>query len=260
MVVWHPKLGSTPAIEKDAGKAGAAKFDAYGAQRIAGSIASPRTARAPIAWNKAIKLEVRSTHRCRAAGRRNYGGHRDVMATVTPAAVGACWPPPPSRRGTRRSAARCRARVPGAARRRRAAARSDTIESNRRSCMSSGSGGPSLLTRQRARRRPSRSRRTSIGCRPRANSTALATSLSSICAMRSGAPSSEHRRSGGRAARCAPPGYASAIAVDAARDHRRQVEALALDVAKALLEPRRLRHARQDRASGAPSPSCARAM
>jgi len=59
MVVWHPKLGSTPAIEMDAGKGGAAKFDAYGAQRIAGSIASPQNGKSTFAWNKGIKLEVR---------------------------------------------------------------------------------------------------------------------------------------------------------------------------------------------------------
>lgn len=59
MVVWHPKLGSTPAVEMDAGKGGTAKFDAYGAQRIAGSIASPQNGKSAFAWNKAIKLEVR---------------------------------------------------------------------------------------------------------------------------------------------------------------------------------------------------------
>ena len=59
MVIWHPKLGTAPAIEMDAGKGGAAKFDAYGAQRIAGSIASPQNGNSAFAWNKAIKLEVR---------------------------------------------------------------------------------------------------------------------------------------------------------------------------------------------------------
>ena len=59
MVVWHPKLGATPAIEKDAGKSGVAKFDAFGAQRIAGSLASPGNGKTGYAWNNAIRLDVR---------------------------------------------------------------------------------------------------------------------------------------------------------------------------------------------------------
>jgi hypothetical protein len=42
----------------DAGKGGAAKFDAYGAQRIGAASHRRRMARA-FAWNKAINLEVR---------------------------------------------------------------------------------------------------------------------------------------------------------------------------------------------------------
>lgn len=59
MVVWHPGLGSGPAVEKDAGKSGVAKFDAYGAQRIAGSLASPGGGKAAYAWNGAIRLDVK---------------------------------------------------------------------------------------------------------------------------------------------------------------------------------------------------------
>ena len=59
MTVWHPKLGAAPAIEKDAGKSGVARLDAYGAQRIAGSLASPGNGKAAYAWNKAIRLDVR---------------------------------------------------------------------------------------------------------------------------------------------------------------------------------------------------------
>jgi hypothetical protein len=59
MTVWHPSLGATPAIEKDAGKSGAAKLDAFGTNRIAGSLASPGNGKAAYAWNKAIRLDVR---------------------------------------------------------------------------------------------------------------------------------------------------------------------------------------------------------
>ena len=59
MVVWHPQLGATPAIEKDAGKSGVSKFDTFGAQRIAGSLASPGNGKTAYAWNKAIRLEVK---------------------------------------------------------------------------------------------------------------------------------------------------------------------------------------------------------
>lgn len=59
MIVWHPKLGAAPAVEKDAGKSGVAKFDAYGAQRIAGSLASPGGGKAAYAWNEAIRLDVK---------------------------------------------------------------------------------------------------------------------------------------------------------------------------------------------------------
>jgi hypothetical protein len=59
MVVWHPKLGATPAIEKDAGKSGVAKLDTFGAQRIAGSLSSPGDGKTAYAWNKAIRLEVK---------------------------------------------------------------------------------------------------------------------------------------------------------------------------------------------------------
>ena len=58
MIVWHPKLGAAPAIEKDAGKSGVAKLDVVGPQRIAGSVASPGNGKSPYAWNKAIRLEV----------------------------------------------------------------------------------------------------------------------------------------------------------------------------------------------------------
>ena len=58
MIVWHPKLGAAPAIEKDAGKSGVARLDVVGPQRIAGSIASPGNGKTPYAWNKAIRLEV----------------------------------------------------------------------------------------------------------------------------------------------------------------------------------------------------------
>ena len=59
LVVWHPNLGAGPAVELDAGKAGAAKFDAYGPQRIAGTMSSPQSGKSAFAWNKALKLTVR---------------------------------------------------------------------------------------------------------------------------------------------------------------------------------------------------------
>ena len=59
MTVWHPKLGAAPAIEKDAGKSGVAKLDAYGSQRIAGTLASPGNGKNAYAWNKAIRLQVK---------------------------------------------------------------------------------------------------------------------------------------------------------------------------------------------------------
>lgn len=59
MAIWHAGLGAGPAVERDAGKAGAAKFDAYGAQRIAGRLASPQDGKGGYAWNKAIRLDVR---------------------------------------------------------------------------------------------------------------------------------------------------------------------------------------------------------
>ena len=59
MVVWHPKLGGAPAVEKDAGKSGVAKFDTFGAQRIAGSLASPGGGKTAYAWNKAIRIDVK---------------------------------------------------------------------------------------------------------------------------------------------------------------------------------------------------------
>ena len=59
MLVWHSGLGAGPAVERDAGKAGGMRFDAYGAQRIAGRITSPQNGRNGFAWNKAIRLDVR---------------------------------------------------------------------------------------------------------------------------------------------------------------------------------------------------------
>jgi hypothetical protein len=59
MTVWHPKLGAAPAIEKDAGKSGVASLEAYGAQRIAGRLASPGNGKNAYAWNKAIRLDVK---------------------------------------------------------------------------------------------------------------------------------------------------------------------------------------------------------
>jgi hypothetical protein len=59
MTVWHPKLGASPAVEKNAARSGLAKFDAYGAQRIAGSLSSPGNGKTAYAWNKAIRLDVR---------------------------------------------------------------------------------------------------------------------------------------------------------------------------------------------------------
>ncbi len=59
LLVWHSGLGASPAVERDAGKAGAVKFDAYGAQRIAGRVTSPQNGRSAFAWNKAIRLDVR---------------------------------------------------------------------------------------------------------------------------------------------------------------------------------------------------------
>jgi hypothetical protein len=59
LLVWHSGLGAVPAMERDAGKAGAAKFDAYGAQRIAGRVASPQNGKRAFAWNRAIRLDVR---------------------------------------------------------------------------------------------------------------------------------------------------------------------------------------------------------
>lgn len=59
MIVWHPKLDGAPAIEKDAGKSGVAKLDAFGPQRIAGTLASPGNGKNAYAWNKAIRLDVK---------------------------------------------------------------------------------------------------------------------------------------------------------------------------------------------------------
>ncbi len=59
MVVWHPKLGAAPAVEKDAGRSGVVKFDAYGSQRIAGALASPGNGKSAYAWNKAIRLDAK---------------------------------------------------------------------------------------------------------------------------------------------------------------------------------------------------------
>ncbi|MFO1311261.1 MAG: DUF2799 domain-containing protein [Burkholderiales bacterium] len=59
MIVWHAKLGAAPAVEKDAGKSGVARLDAYGPQRIAGRLASPGNGKNPYAWNKAIRLDVK---------------------------------------------------------------------------------------------------------------------------------------------------------------------------------------------------------
>ena len=59
MVVWHPKLGATPAVEKDAGKSGIVKLDAFGAQRITGTLASPGNGKTPYTWNKSIRLDVK---------------------------------------------------------------------------------------------------------------------------------------------------------------------------------------------------------
>jgi hypothetical protein len=58
MTVWHPKLGAAPAIEKDAGRYGIAKFQAYGSERIAGTLASPGGGKNAYGWNKAIRLNV----------------------------------------------------------------------------------------------------------------------------------------------------------------------------------------------------------
>ena len=59
MIVWHPKLEAGPAIEKDVARSGVAKLDAYGPQRIAGSLASPGGGKNAYAWNKAIRLDVK---------------------------------------------------------------------------------------------------------------------------------------------------------------------------------------------------------
>lgn len=59
IVVAHPKLGAVPAVAEGAGKGGTAKFDAYGPQRIAGTLSSPQNGNAPFAWNRNVKLSVR---------------------------------------------------------------------------------------------------------------------------------------------------------------------------------------------------------
>ena len=57
MIVWHPQL-SAAIVEKDAGKSGVAKFDAYGDTRIKGTLASPQSGKAPYSWNKNLRLYV----------------------------------------------------------------------------------------------------------------------------------------------------------------------------------------------------------
>jgi len=59
IVIAHPKLGAVPAVASDVGKGGAARFDAYGPQRIAGTVSSPQNGTAPFAWNKGVRLSAR---------------------------------------------------------------------------------------------------------------------------------------------------------------------------------------------------------
>ncbi len=59
VVVAHPKLGAAPAVGSDVGKGAVAKFDAYGAQRIAGTLASPQNGGAAFAWNRNVRLSVK---------------------------------------------------------------------------------------------------------------------------------------------------------------------------------------------------------
>lgn len=58
LIVKHPQLGVTERIERDAGRSGRARFEAYDAQRIAGSLTSPQDGKSPFAWNKSLRMAV----------------------------------------------------------------------------------------------------------------------------------------------------------------------------------------------------------
>ena len=139
----------------------------------AGAAGAPEAARSSCHAERSSRIDV-------------SGASGTVTVTATPgrrrrfAAVRAC------RRGTARSAARCRGPSPrcGSPASRAVAHRHHRIEQAVRPC-AAGSGGPSLAHRQLrvvavAREARRRSRRRS------AKSTALATSLSSICAIEVG--------------------------------------------------------------------------
>jgi len=59
LVVWHPQLGSSPTIVRDAGKDALARFDIYGEQRLSGRLASPGNGARAYAEAKELRLDVR---------------------------------------------------------------------------------------------------------------------------------------------------------------------------------------------------------
>ncbi len=59
LVVWHPQLGSSPVIVRDAGKGALARFDIYGDQRLSGRITSPGSGARAYADARELRLDVR---------------------------------------------------------------------------------------------------------------------------------------------------------------------------------------------------------
>ena len=59
LIIRHPQLGPAAVVERDAGRSGGARFNAYDSERIAGSLVSPQGGKSPYAWNKAIRLDVK---------------------------------------------------------------------------------------------------------------------------------------------------------------------------------------------------------
>lgn len=59
LVVWHPQVGSSPLIVRDAAKGALVRFDIYGEQRLTGRIASPGNGARAYADAKQLRLDVR---------------------------------------------------------------------------------------------------------------------------------------------------------------------------------------------------------
>jgi hypothetical protein len=59
LVFWHPQLGSSPVIVRDAAKEALARFDIHGDQRLTGRLASPGNGSQGYAGAKQLRLDVR---------------------------------------------------------------------------------------------------------------------------------------------------------------------------------------------------------